>query len=213
MATTPQIADRYPRMLELDETFGSPGPSFFRAKPTSKAQLHPVPLRLMGREDKDSVHLLARNLPQEDLLFLRFDITHSANVDAWIESIEKGRTITVLAEPDGTLEGYASLHLSSARWTRKIGELAINVAPEWQSRGLGEGLCMELLALAEVLGLRKVAAQMIADHKGARALFERLGFQVVAFLPNWVEDRDGQFRDLLVMVYELSRAVLSPTQP
>ena len=213
MATERQIANRYPRTLQLDETFGSPGPSFFRAKPTSKAQLHPVPLRLMNRDDKDSVHLLARNLPHDDLLFLRSDITNPGNLDAWIESIEKGNTITILAEPDGTLEGYASIHLSGARWTRKIGELAINVAPEWQSRGLGEGLCGELIALAEALGMRKVTAQMMAEHRSARALFGRLGFQVASFLPDWVEDGEGQFRDLLVMVYDLSHSASNPTQP
>jgi L-amino acid N-acyltransferase YncA len=213
MAIEPQIANRYPRTIQLDETLGSPGPSFFRAKPTSKTQLHPVPLRLMTRDDKHSIHLLARNLPQEDLLFLRSDITDPVSLDAWIESIEKGNATTILAEPDGTLEGYASIHLSSARWTQKIGELAINVAPEWQSRGLGEGLCAELLALAEVLGLRKVFAQMMAAHKSARALFERLGFHAAAFLPDWVEDREGQFRDLLVMVYDLKRSAPSTAQP
>ncbi len=212
MATDPIITHRYPRTIELDETFGSPGPSFYRARPGSKAQLHPVPLRLMNRDDKDSILLLARNLPHEELLFLRSDITNPTNVDAWIASIEKGSTVTLLAEPDGTLEGYASLHLSTARWTHRIAELTINVAPEWQSRGLGEGLCSELLTLASLLELKKLAVQMVADHKSARALFERLGFHVAAFLPDWVEDRDGQFRDLLVMAYALKSSP-SPTAP
>jgi L-amino acid N-acyltransferase YncA len=95
--------------------------------------------------------------------------------------------------------------LNLVRWTRKVAEIAINVAPEWQSRGLGEGLCVEMLTLAGLLELRKVIAQMVAEHKSARALFERLGFQMRAFLPDWVEDREGQSRDLLLMTYDLDR--------
>ena len=205
MGINPEIIKRYPREIELDESLGSPGPSFYRARPGGKAQLRPVPLRLMSAADKDSVHLVVRSLPKEDLLFLRNDITDPATVDDWIDSIEKGTTVTLLAEPDGTLEGFASLHLNPVRWLRKVGEIVIIVAPEWQSRGLGEALCTEIVTLAGLLELRKVTAQMIAEHKSARALFERLGFRLQAFFPHWVEDREGQSRDLLLMAYDLPR--------
>jgi L-amino acid N-acyltransferase YncA len=203
MGTNPEISKRYPRKIELDETLGSLGPSFLRVRPGGQPQVRQVSLRVMHAADKDSIHLFARSLPQEHLLFLHTDITDPASVDEWIRSIENGAAVTLLAEPEGTLEGYASLHLSSVRWSRQIGELAVNVAPEWQSRGLGEGLCVEMLTLAGILGLRKVTAQMVADHKSARALFERLGFRIQAFLPDWIEDREGHCRDLLLMAHDL----------
>jgi len=204
MGTNPEISKRYPRKIELDETQGLRGPSFLRVRSGGQRQIRQVSLRVMGAADKDSIHLFARSLPQEHLLFLHTDITDPANVDEWIKSIEEGATITLLAEPDGTLEGYASLHLNPVRWTRRVAELTVNVAPEWQSRGLGEGLCVEMITLAGILALRKVTAQMVADHKNARALFERLGFRIQAFLPNWVEDREGHCRDLLLMAYDIS---------
>ena len=108
-----------------------------------------------------------------------------------------------MAEPDGTLSGYASLHVNPLRWTRKVGEIQINIAPEWQSRGLGEGLCAEIVALAGILELRKITVQMVADHKSARALFERLSFHVEALLPDWVEDREDRCHDLLLMAHNL----------
>jgi L-amino acid N-acyltransferase YncA len=203
MGTTPEISKRYPRKIALDESLGIPGPSFLRVRPGGQPQVRQVSIRLMGPADKDSILLLARHLPPEHLLFLHSDITDPVQVDEWLKSIEDGVTVTLLAEPDGTLEGYASLHVSPVRWNRSIGEIAINVAPEWQSRGLGEALCAEIVTLAGILGLRKIIAQMIADHKSARALFERLGFRMQAFLPDWVEDREGRYRDLLLMVYDL----------
>jgi L-amino acid N-acyltransferase YncA len=203
MSTQAEIGQRYPKIIELDESQMPSGPSFMRVRPSSQPQVRPVSLRLMGAADKDSILVLARHLPREHLLFLHSDITDPANADEWIKSIENGATVTLLAEPDGTLEGYASLHLSSVRWTRRVAEIAINVAPEWQSRGLGEALCAELVSLGEILKLSKITAQMVAEHKSARAMFERLGFRIQAFLPDWIEDQEGRSRDLLLMAYDL----------
>jgi L-amino acid N-acyltransferase YncA len=156
----------------------------------------------MGAEDKAKILQFARGLPEEDLLFLRSDMSEPVAVDDWIENIERGTTFTLLAEPDGVLAGYASLHLNPLRWTHKVGEISLHIAPEWRSRGLGEGLCTEVLALAGTLELRKITAQMVA-HKSARALFERRGFHVEALLSDWIEDRNGNCGDLLLMAYEL----------
>jgi hypothetical protein len=103
MVTKPEIRNRYPRNIELDESLGTPGPSFLRVRPGGTPQLRPVPIRLMGAPDRDSILVFARHLPQEDLLFLRTDITQPAIVDEWLKSIENGSTVTLLAEPDGTL--------------------------------------------------------------------------------------------------------------
>jgi hypothetical protein len=107
MVTNPEIRNRYPRKIELDESLGTPGPSFLRVRPGGAPQVRPVSLRLMGAPDRDSILLFARHLPQEDLLLLHSDITQPAIVDEWLRSIENGGTLTLLAEPDGTLESYA----------------------------------------------------------------------------------------------------------
>jgi hypothetical protein len=105
MVTKPEIRNRYPREIELDESLGTPGPSFLRVRQGGKPQIRRVSIRLMGAPDRDSILLFARHLPPEDLLFLHSDITQPPIVDEWLRSIEKGGTVTLLAEPDGTLEG------------------------------------------------------------------------------------------------------------
>ena len=59
------------------------------------------------------------------------------------------------------------------------------------------------MALAGILVLTKIIAQMVTDHRSAHALFERLGFRVEAPLPDSIEDREGRCRDLLLMAYDL----------
>jgi hypothetical protein len=105
MVTKPEIRNRYPRKIELDDRLGTPGPSFLRVRPGGTPQVRPVSIRLMGEPDKDSILVFARHLPQEHLLFLHSDITQPAIVDEWLKSIENSATVTLLAEPDGTLEG------------------------------------------------------------------------------------------------------------
>ncbi len=197
MAPQPEIAARYPKELKL---------------PDGRI----ANVRLMARADKEQILEFARSLPQDDLLFLRTDITDPAVIDEWVDHVEKGTTITLLAEMVNIetvlsepsvrikeLAAYASVHLSPVRWTRSIGELRINIAPTYRSIGLGRRLTAEIFAVAKSVGLRKITAQMTADQSGARAVFEKLGFQVEAVLADWVEDRRGRSRDLIVMTHDL----------
>ena len=203
MGTKPEISQRYPKTLELDENLVVPGPQFLRVRTAGQPKFRPVLIRLMAEADRGAMVEFAHSLRPEDLLFLHSDIRDPVNVDEWMKHIESGDTITLLAVPDKTVTGYASLHVNPVRWTRRVGEVQINIIPDWQSRRLGEGLCAEVVAIAKILGLRKINAQMVADHKSARAMFERLGFHVEALLPDWVEDREGHCRDLLLMAYDL----------
>ncbi len=161
-------------------------------------------VRFMTRADAEQVLQFARGLPPDDLLFLRTDITDPVIIEEWIKLIEKGRTITLLAEVDGELAGYASVHLSDARWTKRVGEIRIQVGAASRRTGLGRRLAREIFDLARAHGLRKITAQMTPDQAGARAVFEKLGFQVEALLGDWVEDRHGRPRDLLVMTHDVA---------
>ena len=161
-------------------------------------------IRLMEPKDIDTIIEFAKALPADDLLFLRTDITDRGVVKQWADAIKNGQTITLLAEVDGDLAAYASVHLEQARWTRRVGEIRIITSSRYRSAGLGRRLVSEIFDLARSLGLKKITAQMTTEQTRARAAFEHLGFQVEAVLSDWVEDRRGRSRDLLVMTYDVS---------
>jgi L-amino acid N-acyltransferase YncA len=158
-----------------------------------------VMLRLMESGDKQRVLNFARSLPPDDLLFLRTDITEPATIDDWVGNIEAGRTITVLAMLDSDVVGYASLHTEGARWTRRMGEVRVQVGVDYRGAGLGKRLVGEIFRLGQDLGLKKMAALMTPEQTSARASFEGLGFRVEATLQDWVVDREGADRDLVIM--------------
>ncbi len=160
--------------------------------------------RLMEPSDREAMLEFARSLPNDDLIFLRTDITEPRTVDAWINYIKAGRTISVIAEDGGKIAGYASIHLNDALWTRHVCELRVLVGRDHRGIGLGKRLTNEAFAIAKDLGLKKITAQMPTEQRGARGVFERLGFRPEALLADHVMSRDGQTHDLLIMSYDVA---------
>ncbi|GIW19093.1 GNAT family N-acetyltransferase [Tepidiforma sp.] len=164
-----------------------------------------VTLRPMEPGDREAVLAFARKLPEHDLLFLRRDITQPEAVDDWIAEIARGEILTILAEADGEVAGYATIHRNSLRWTAHVAELRVTVAEAWRGKGLGRLLTQEAFANALGLGIEKMIAQMTLDQKGAIATFEGLGFRPEALLRDQVKDRDGNKHDLLVLSHDVAR--------
>ena len=162
-----------------------------------------VQIRLMTAADRNAMLAFARGLPQEDLLFLRVDISDPAAVDIWIRNIEAGLSATLLAFDANGIVGYATVHRSQVPWMRRVGELRVNVGAAYRARGLGRILTSQIFDLARGLGLRKLMANMTTDQHGAQAAFRRLGFIPEALLADYVEDRNGIPRDLVMMSYDI----------
>jgi L-amino acid N-acyltransferase YncA len=158
----------------------------------------------MEPSDRDALLSFVRSLPNDDLIFLRTDITEPKTVDAWMTYIKSGRTISVVAEVDGKITGYASIHMNDALWTRHVGELRVLVGRDQRNIGLGKRLTNEAFAIAKDLGLKKITAQMPTEQRSARQVFERLGFRPEALLADHVMSRDGQTHDLLIMSYDVA---------
>ena len=168
----------------------------------------PLNLRLMTPADSHRIVTFARSLPEDDLLFLRTDITKAFVVMLWGQNIKAGLTVTVLAEREQEVVGYASMHHNEVTWQRHLGELRVQVGPQYRSRGLGRILAGEIFAIARDMGLRKIVAHMTPDQQGAIATVKRYGFEQEALLRDFVIDRVGRTRDLMVMTCDITRLVV-----
>lgn len=162
-----------------------------------------VEIRLMTAVDRDPILAFANALPQEDLLFLRVDLTQPEVVDDWIANLEAGTSTSLVVYDDNGLIGYATVHRNPAPWTRRVGELRVNVSQAYRTRGLGKNLISEIFDIARGIGVKKLMANMTTDQHGAQAAFRRLGFVPEALLADYVEDRNGMSRDLVIMSYDI----------
>ena len=105
-------------------------------------------LRLAGWEDNDAILRFARGLPEDDLLFLRVDITEPSVVDNWLSNIEQGTTLSIIAY-DGIPEG---------RWVRpQLTTFSVD------SREAGERL--SALLMARVRGVEPETLRETRDAK------------------------------------------------
>ena len=164
----------------------------------------PFEFRLLGGEDRDEMLAFARALPEEDLRFLRVDLTDPKVVDHWIDDASRGLRLAVLAHLDGRLVGYGSLNRRESSWMRHLGEIRIMVLPEVRQAGLGGHLAHDVFQLAQQIGLTKIVAQMAREQRGARQMFHKLGFSIEALLADWVIDPDDATHDLILMSYDVT---------
>lgn len=160
-------------------------------------------LRLLAREDRDALLRFTKTLSDHDLLFLRTDITDPRVVGEWLDNIDAGRSVTIVAERGGDILGYGSLHFTNAPWSKHVGELRVLVGEAMRGKGLGRALTEAIFAQALERGIEKMVAQMTIDQKGAIATFEELGFRAEALLRDHVRDRDGAKHDLLVYSHDV----------
>ena len=164
----------------------------------------PIRLHRLSASDHDRLLVFARQLDSEDLLFMRVDMTKPETIDDLIAAQSNDERVTVLADIGGEVVGYGSLQRRGLDWMRHLGEIRIIVSASVRGEGLGSLLVQELFAVGQALGLTKIVARMAREQHGARRMFEKLGFSAEALLTDWVTDRQGKTRDLVIMSYDVT---------
>ncbi|MCZ2109552.1 MAG: N-acetyltransferase family protein [Dehalococcoidia bacterium] len=120
----------------------------------------------------------------------------------WFAHHDEGQPVLV-ADIDGSLAGFASLALMSAksgwRFTR---EDTIYIDPEFQGRGIGRALLAALLDEARRIGLRLIVASITSTNVASLALHGALGFEVVGTLRS-AGFKFGEWHDTTYMQFDL----------
>ncbi len=169
---------------------------------------YPMQLELKGNEftirqitmDDDKLVLqYAQSLPRHDMVYMRRNLSTEEGVGKWFRAISGGYTHAFTAVHEGKIVGYSSINLTGLDWSKHVADIRVSVAPHVRQFGLGRILVREAFKLAVTLGIEIVRASMTIDQKGARALFEELGFKNEAILKDNVKDMDGAYHDLLLM--------------
>lgn len=160
-----------------------------------------VSLRPMAEGDQAKVKAFYRDIPEEDRLFLRDDVTKDEVVDRWFADLNYERVLPILAltEDGSEVVACATLHRYPQGWQRHIGEIRMVVARPYHRRGLGTIMARTIVTEALKAGLDKLVATMMPEQKGAIRAFTRLGFIPEATLKGHVLDLKGQSHDLLIM--------------
>lgn len=161
--------------------------------------------RLMGAGDKTAILNMAQSLSENDLQFMRRDITQPEMVDEWLHEVLTNRAIAILVEHEGRIVAYGTLFFNQFFWNRHLGELRIMVSSSYRNRNLGGRITGDLIAFAKTMPMiDKVFTYMAAEDKSAQRMTEDLGFKPEALLPDWVKTRDDRTHDLVIVAAQLS---------
>jgi RimJ/RimL family protein N-acetyltransferase len=160
---------------------------------------------LMKRADEAAVLAFAKALPTHDLLFLPRNISQPKVLTAWINEIERGDIVSLLARKGGVVVGCGTLVKDSHSWSPHVGEIRMVVSLDVRGQGVGRALSQETFALALSFGLEKLSVQMTVDQRAAIALFESLGFKAEALHRDHVQDVDGKKHDIVVLGHNVAQ--------
>ncbi len=97
----------------------------------------------------------------------------------WAE--HAGRTVTLVADDDGDVIGWARLLPWRQRGFEIVEDL-VYVDPLYQKKGVGRELLGRLIESARQTGCRTMVASVAADNNAGLRLHQSLGFEVVGTL-------------------------------
>jgi RimJ/RimL family protein N-acetyltransferase len=144
-----------------------------------------------------------RELPKEDRVFLRVDVSKREIVERRIKTMKMDNVIRLVAVVGSQIAADGALELETEEWEKHMAELRLIVARDYQRKGLGLLMAREIFALAASNNVEEIVARFMAPQKGARNILEKLGFRQDTVLHDYVKDIDGQKRDLVLMRCDL----------
>jgi ribosomal protein S18 acetylase RimI-like enzyme len=152
--------------------------------------------------DNKALRSFFDRIPEGDRTFFKEDVLHPAIVPEWIEDRRARRSVAV---EGGQIVGCVAV-IPGVGWSSHVGELRLVVDPERRRQGLGRDLARRGLLDAIRLGLKKIVVEVVADQTPAIAMFQKLGFNGEALLRDYVRDRSGELRDLILLAHSVEDA-------
>ncbi len=101
---------------------------------------------------------------------------------------------------DGDIVGVAGAFPGSG-WSSHVAELRVLVSVTHRRRGLGRELTRAALVEALDLGCIQAYVEVIAEQEALVAMFQDIGFEPAALLPDFVRDGAGDFHDLMLLTH------------
>jgi L-amino acid N-acyltransferase YncA len=106
----------------------------------------------------------------------------------------------VAVEADGDVVGVAGAFPGSG-WSSHVAELRVLVSATCRRRGIGRELARAALVEALDLGCSQAYVEVVAEQEALVAMFQDMGFEPAALLPDFVRDGAGDFHDLMLLTH------------
>src|SRR5271166_3268732 len=136
-----------------------------------------VTFRSLRTDDKELFKTFIRSLPRKDNYYLMVDVYDDQAINRWMNRVESGEIIGVIALEGNQMIGYCNLHTNNLLWIRHVGEMRMSVSAAHRGRGIGKALAGEIFSIARARGLKKIWARMAVSQEAAQKVLKSLGFR------------------------------------
>ncbi len=163
----------------------------------------PVILRPVTKEDEATLNTFFASIPEEERWFLRDEIADPQIMHEWLQNLDYRLTIPMIAvrETDGVIIANLRMHRRRSNCLNHVAHVRIMVHPEHRSQRLGTWMLLDAVRLAMSMGIEKLVTEFVAGVEAAAIkAAHRLDFFEQAVLRDYVKDRHGVSRDLMIMV-------------
>ncbi|MGO9121549.1 MAG: N-acetyltransferase family protein [Desulfomonilaceae bacterium] len=166
----------------------------------------PIMIRPVAKEDQDELNHFFSRIPEEERWFIRADMTDPEVMHDFIKRLDAGKTIAIIAveETNQRIVGSVRLFLRLSECLRHVAHLQITVDSSFRNQRLGTWMLIDAIKLGMDIGLEKLAAEFVlgVEEPGIAAA-HNLGFVEKAVLTDYLKDRHGNYRDVVIMVKSL----------
>lgn len=166
----------------------------------------PILIRPLVKEDEQALMAFFSRIPEEERWFLRDNIADPDIMQEWIGNLDFTRVLPLVAvkEDDNTIIANVRLHRRPSECLSHIAHLRIVVDPAYRNQRIGSWMLLDTVRLAMTMGIEKLVAEFVAGvEEAAVHAARKLDFYEEAVLKDYVKDRRGGYRDLVIMVKKI----------
>lgn len=160
-------------------------------------------LRRLQPADAEKMLEFLRETSRESDFLLRYPEENIMGISEEVQFLEgicrSDNKIMLACVIDGSVAGNISLRGNDYRKLRHRAELALAVRKNYWHLGIGRAMLTEAVGIAQNLGLKYLELDYIDGNARAKGLYESLGFQEIARIPQAYCQPDGTFADAILM--------------
>jgi RimJ/RimL family protein N-acetyltransferase len=165
-------------------------------------------LRPVVRSDEEALKKFLSLIPEAEKWFLIEKLSTPDLLHEWIETLDYERVLPIVAvvEETGDIVANVRLYRSTSPSVKHVAHMRVMALPAHRHLKVGSWMILDSIKEAMNLGIEKIVAEMVEglEDPAINAAL-KLGFQQEAVLPNYVKDRKGRLRNLIIMVKNLPR--------
>lgn len=155
----------------------------------------PCTLRLPKKEDAEQLLAMFRTMAGQTDYILAYpeDIHYTVEgEERFIEgSLQNEDQLLLVAEIDGKIVGDCQIDRMRMLKNRHRGVIGIGMIKDVWNQGIGTEMFREMIAQGKRWGLEQIELDFVEGNKRARALYEKMGFRIISYLPNALHLKDG----------------------